>query len=694
VNHRFISAVLLLVALPAQAQEEDLEVEMFFASEETVTSAARHEQDIGMSPSAITVLTREDIEASGATNVVDLLRLVPGLDVVTTSPAYPTISGRLNWTNEGIHFLVLVDGREANLEPAGFVLWEIQPFSLQDVERIEVIRGPGSSLYGANALAGVVSITTRAMPEKTAAWTGLSLGEVGQLTALARASTRLGDWGFSLNGGVETLGTFTDPRHEGKQIWKLRSVVEYRLSDKRRLLLDGGMAGGSGSVAAALSEMNADMYSGNLRLLYESEDLRGQLYWTRGLITADLTADLEFGGIRLARLVDPVVYGDVVDAEVQWTLPTLWKPLLLITGASGRVSWISSDELLDGDTYSDITSPRYHQPGVDHREARAGAFLHGELTPAEWMTCTFGLRVDYNTETDEFFSPRLAAVFRPLAGQFLRVGAARSFRKPAFFDSGMYMMAEFPEDSPITGAGREQFQEFMTRVLGNPDLENEELISFELGYLGRFADGKLNISLDLYYNIYRNEFSLYTNVVPDETGLPDLDNSSIMNENNATDLIVIGSELSLRYSPNQWISLLASWSWREVTERSSDESPKHLITVGGRFRTDWGLIGSLYAFSRSEFWDRWISNPAGMLEPFVVEHMKNVILIMGKVGWQWRPTEAIGMEAGLKLFLPISPFEEPYFRYREKGGGVTRDGLTFGGDLLRRMVTAYLEGSF
>jgi outer membrane receptor for ferrienterochelin and colicin len=368
---------------------------------------------------------------------------------------------------------------------------------------------------------------------------------------------------------------------------------------------------------------------------------------------------------------------------------------LLITGASGRISWISSDELLDGDTYTDITSPDYHQPGVDHFEARAGAFLHGELSPAEWMTCTFGLRVDYNTDTAEFISPRLAAVFRPVTGQFLRVGAARSFRKPSFFDSGMHVMAEFPDDSPITGAGREQFQEFMTRVLGNPDLGNEELISFEAGYLGRFMDGELNVSLDLFYNIYRDEHSLFSKIVPDETtGLPDLENSSLMNENNETDMVVIGSELSVRYSPNQWLALLASWSWREVTERSSDESPKHMITVGGRFRTDWGLIGSLYAFSRSEFWDRWISNPAGMLEPFEIEHMQNAILFLGKVGWKWKPASAVEMEMGVKLFLPFSPFEEPYFRLREKGGGLTRDGREFGGDILRRMVVAYLEGSF
>ena len=128
-----------------------------------VESAARHRQEIGMSPSAISVITREDIEASGATTFVDLLRTVPGVGVIVSTHAFPATVGRVPWTAENLYFLVLVDGREANIELLGSTPWEAQPISLDDVERIEIIRGPGSSLYGANAVAGVISITTRAI---------------------------------------------------------------------------------------------------------------------------------------------------------------------------------------------------------------------------------------------------------------------------------------------------------------------------------------------------------------------------------------------------------------------------------------------------------------------------------------------------------------------------------------------------
>jgi outer membrane receptor protein involved in Fe transport len=659
-----------------------------------VESSARHRQRIGMSPSAITVITREDIETSGASTIPDLLRLVPGMDVMVVSPALTAITGRLNWTWEGHHFLVLVDGREANMELMGMVNWEIQPFTLSDIERIEIIRGPGSCLYGANALGGVVSITTKLVPEETSAWMGVHSGEVGYVGTSARVSTRLGNWGFSLSGSGNLSGTFSDHRTMGLQSWRLRSVAEYRWSDKERLMIDGGLARGSGSISTALSGGNGHMTMGNVRLGYRSKDVRGQLYWVGADTTFDLSSDLQYSGISLATLVPISVLGNVLDAEAQWTLPELLERLLFIIGGRGRFSTVTSNQLLDGDTFTDITSARYHEPGVDHQEGRVGAFVHGEFAAFDWFTISGSLGFDYTTQTGEFISPRVAAVFQPAQGQFLRLGASRAFRKPSFMEMDAHMMVSFPDDSPITGSGQDQFQEFMTRVLGNPDLLNENLWSLEVGYLGNFLHETLQISLDLYYNLYGNETTFISNIVSDDQGLPDMEESYVRNISDPQVMVIAGGEMFLRYSPTEYLSFLASWSHREVVNRDHDESPKNLITLGGRFRTKWGLLGSLYAFLRSEFRDRWVTNPGGILEPFIVDHLDNVVLVIGKLGWRWVLPKNVGMEVGIKLFLPISPFSKPYFRFRERGGGFDSKGVNFGGDQLRRMITGYLEGSF
>jgi iron complex outermembrane receptor protein len=128
--------------------EEDALIDEFTFLEdaEMVESASRHRQEIGMSPSAVTVLTREDVEASGATTIPDLLRLVPGMDVVAVSPSFAHTSSRMHWANANNHYQVLIDGRDAVNELLGATPWHAETVSLDDVERIEILRGPASSL--------------------------------------------------------------------------------------------------------------------------------------------------------------------------------------------------------------------------------------------------------------------------------------------------------------------------------------------------------------------------------------------------------------------------------------------------------------------------------------------------------------------------------------------------------------------
>ncbi len=682
------------------ADEEGEIIDEFtlLAEEAMVESAARHKQEIGMSPSAITVITREDIEASGATTITDLLRMVPGLEVIVASPFATSITARLNWNNENNHFLVLIDGREINNELLGQPLWEAQPISLEDIERIEVIRGGGSFLYGANALAGVVSITTRAVPEKTSAWALLASGEVGSLRAGARASARFGDWGVSVSGGVDLAGRFFDHRVTGKELWKLRTVAEYRLTKKTRLLVDGGVFGGQGTISTNVSPVDVDMDMRAVRLAYDSEEIRGQLYWSQMLASVELQVPFDYGGIRLADIMPFDFNAHTVNAEAQWTLPGFWEPLMLIAGGEGRLSYASSDQLLDGETFGDINSSRYHQPGIEHLEARGAAFLHAELSPVDWLTATGDLRFDYNTVTGEFISPRLAAVFRPAGHHFLRLGASRAFRKPAFLETHAHVNASFPAESPFVGPSEDAFREFLARSIGNPALEPEELMSFEAGYRGEFLDKKLSVSLNLYYNLYMNRINTDEDMVDTPEGFPDLSRSHFKNINKPkNDRYIIGSELAIRYEPIRNLLLAAAWSYRglfaEVDDEQSNNDPKHYLILGARFRADMGLVGSLYIFTRSEF-RTGVGNPEGLLERSIKTHMDNVMLVLGKIGWRANLSNLVEIEAGVKLFLPVSPFSSPYFQYNEMGGVISKNGEMFGGDLLRRMVTAYLQGSF
>jgi hypothetical protein len=154
----------------------------------------------------------------------------------------------------------------------------------------------------------------------------------------------------------------------------------------------------------------------------------------------------------------------------------------------------------------------------------------------------------------------------------------------------------------------------------------------------------------------------------------------------------------MRFDLSNSVALMASWGHREVflreTGKCLNTSPKNLFTLGGRFRLDSGLVGSMFLHSRSKFKDSHVDNPAGLLEPVLSMQMDTVFLALARLGWRWKTAAGVELEAGAKLILPVSLFSDPLFIYHEQGGGVTPQGVIYGGEQLRRMATAYLQGSF
>ena len=130
-----------------------------------VTSVSKKEQKLSQVAAAVFVITQEDIRHSGATNIPDLLRVVPGMDVAQINSNTWAISSRgfnLQFANK---LLVLIDGRAVYTPLFGGVNWDTQDVPLEDIERIEVIRGPGGTVWGANAVNGVINIISKKAEE-------------------------------------------------------------------------------------------------------------------------------------------------------------------------------------------------------------------------------------------------------------------------------------------------------------------------------------------------------------------------------------------------------------------------------------------------------------------------------------------------------------------------------------------------
>jgi iron complex outermembrane receptor protein len=453
--------MILVLLLPAPVVAEEEEVKDFDAIEDfgdfdlekladVVFTAAKHEQDIAESPAAVTVISREQIENSPCTEVVCLLRQVPEMDVVRIVPMWTSVGARGLSGEYGDKILVLVDGREINIEVFGVPLWQGLPVHLQDIERIEVVRGPGSALYGANAHSAVVSITTR-KTTKDAAEVFVGGGEHGQLDLHARADKVLGNWRLQLSGGHETNGN-----------WRIRDLREREIS-RVRLRLDHETDSALSSLQLAYRDFEGrifalrtsgdlkDMFIADLQLLHQTDFLRAQV--SAMLLGGDLYMDLPlfFGETKLGWEAEPLqALSSNLDASVEIN----WEPFegnLLIGGSNYRWVTFMSDQ---------------NEPATNHQH-RIGVFLHDEQRLGDHWILTGGVRLDYNNITPFTVSPRLAGVFRATKDQSIRASFGMAFRKPSFMNTTMHLKNY--RGTP----GFEVIEDLMRDSIGNPHLKND-----------------------------------------------------------------------------------------------------------------------------------------------------------------------------------------------------------------------------
>ncbi|HNA04717.1 MAG TPA: TonB-dependent receptor plug domain-containing protein [Rhodocyclaceae bacterium] len=180
---------MLLAAQPSRAENPDNDVpSLEDLMKVEVSSVARRAQALADTPAAVYVVTAEDIERSGVTSVPEALRLVPGVNVARISNAMWAVTIRGFNGRFANKLLVMLDGRSVYSPLFSGTLWEAQDTLLEDVDRIEVIRGPGAAMWGANAVNGVINIITK----RARSTQGTQVVAAGGTTESAAASLRHG----------------------------------------------------------------------------------------------------------------------------------------------------------------------------------------------------------------------------------------------------------------------------------------------------------------------------------------------------------------------------------------------------------------------------------------------------------------------------------------------------------------------
>jgi iron complex outermembrane recepter protein len=685
---RLVLISLFLLAPIASGQDESgLEDEFALLEEELATdeieSASKHRQSIFWSPSAITVLQREDIRASGATTIADLLRRVPGFDVYEMKPSLPLVGARALTEHSNNLVLVLVDGREALIELTGFPIWSAMTIDLEDIERIEIIRGPGSTLFGANAFAGVINITTVTERPASTREVLITGGEVGYHNLYGRVEENWaiadGNLSFGVSIGNDARLGSSDKNATDMLTKKIRSQSYLRYQHGRDLdvSIHGGVMNGHGYMYLVMGDfvdrnvLNHYVTAKAEIGLTDNLRLKAQVYHIRFTGDFHYRSTFRAFGQWLANIPDFSVTTNTVDTQLQidWRASD-W--LHLVGGMNFRYNTMDSEKI----TARNLS------------EMRGAGFLQAQFQPWKVLQLTTGLRVDLNSLTDPAFSPRVALVLRPANEQAVRLSYGWAFRKPAFIENQMHMQIdEYAFEAIVDKVGS---------TIGNEDLVNEQVHSVEAGWRAHFLDGRLKVSIESFFNLYQNMIYFERNMALDDFGAPNIPESDYQYENADGNVYAAGAEAEINWSPSDNWTLWGNIGFRWVTDdefERLESEPILRANLGGRWNSASGIFIDLALHYVSSY-----NMPMILPEESFVEttdiSLGNRWLLINRVGYQITLDQKNYLEVGLTARAPLgAPFRE-YPGKQIEANSRSRSSADWAGEKLVRWVSFFIRGSF
>lgn len=425
----------------------------------TVTSASRREERLIEAPASIFVITSEDIRRAGVTRLPEALRLAPNLQVVRGDANQYIISARGGLFGTANKMLVLVDGRTLYTPLFAGVFWDAQAVMLEDVDRIEVISGPGGTLWGTNAVNGVVNIMT-----KNARRTQGTLVTVVGGGSQRRAEARYG--GSMADGGAFRVYSLYDNRpstelasgasaHDASERWQAGFRADWQRGD------------GSSTVQGDAYGANVDNLGGKRDL--SGGNVRGR--WVRN-VNAGSDVTLQAYYDRAARMHAGSFQETLATAEVE-------LQHALRYGRANEFVWGASYRIADDRTAA--TPVLGFMPG-ERVMRMATAYAQDERALGERLRATLGLRAEHNVYSGLEWLPNLRLTYAISPDQVLWTSLARAVRSPARIDRDLVV----PGMPPYLINANESFKGEVADVA-------------ELGWRGR-AGNRGTISLTAFHH--------------------------------------------------------------------------------------------------------------------------------------------------------------------------------------------------
>ena len=449
-----------------------------------VTSVSRHQEELRKTPAAVYVITQEDIRRSGVTDVAELLRMVPGVQVAQINSNVWAVGARGFSAEYSNKLLVLVDGRTVYDPTFSGVYWRLQNLVLEDIDRIEVIRGPGATMWGANAVSGVINITTKkaantqggllvadsgtGRPAEGSLRFGGSLGKTAFYRIFGTQTTRSS---LSTPSGADGLDSWNTTNGGFRLDWSPSKTdsVSFESSAYR------GLAGSNRSRLMSLSPLVFGTQG-------PTDNIGGHLLtrWSHSFKNAsNLTMQAYYDTVQMTRYHSRVI--NTVDFDLQYSFKI--GPRNNVMLGFGRRDY---RENYHNDVDWGVT------PSHEKIQLTSG-FVQDEITVVkDKLYVIAGTKIEDNSFAGNNVQPSVRLAWLPTSRHSAWLSASRAVRSVNPVERGMYLnLSAFPAGSLLGLVSRR----------GQSNTRSEGVIAYEAGYRYQ-ANRKLWFDLASFYNVY------------------------------------------------------------------------------------------------------------------------------------------------------------------------------------------------
>lgn len=500
---------------PPAKPEEQKPAELPTYEETIVVTATKVETALVNAPATVSVISSSTIQSSPSQSYADLLRTVPGMNVSQTSARDINLTSRGATSTLSTSQLALLDGRSLYLDFFGFVAWDFLPVNLAEVKQIEVIRGPASAIWGANALTGVVNIITKSPREMQGSALTVGFGgfdrnvpgrdqSAGTLFYVngTHADAPTDHWSYKISAGAYSQDAFARPAgtipnafntpypafpNTGTTQPKFDARVDYDAEDGSRLVVAGGLAGTKGIIHTGIGPF--DIQSGSV-LGY------AKVNWSKGAMRVNGFVNL-LNGDAPALLSVNAATGRPVEFSFDTQTYDVEFGNVQTIGTTHVVSYGGN---LRRNTFDLSIAP------LGNSRSEGGVYVQDEIFLSDHFRWLVGGRVDkFSVLDDPVFSPRTTFMVKPAPAHTVRVSYNRAYRAPSLINNFLQLTVVNQLNlgliNPLLSGVNYNFP---VLAVGNEDLVETSLDAYEVGYTGVIND-RATVSAAFYVNDTKND---------------------------------------------------------------------------------------------------------------------------------------------------------------------------------------------